>query len=116
MAKGVDASLSRIGIIKRAKDKWNQRTAIEKLKSSGKYDHIFDRIGIKPMSWNEEFSNLNFRQRNILIKGELIRTYDSLPNSVKTEIKEKFGLSTFSSKWFRLPSSDKKKLLKEILQ
>ena len=111
-----DTSLSRVGIIERAKDKWNSRSSSERLKCSNKYHHILVKIGAQPKPWDEEFSKLSFRQKNILIKGELIRTYDSLSNQEKTKIKEKLGLSTFSSKWFKLPPSDKRKLLLEILQ
>lgn len=114
MADALDTHLSQVDILERAKNKWNQRTSDDKIKCSIKYHHIFLKIGSQPKTWNVDFSNLDPRQKSILIKGELIRTYDALPNQIKTKIKEKYGLTTFASKWFRLPSCDKKKLLMEI--
>lgn len=111
MSAEIDKHLSRTTIIKRAKERWNARTRGERKRCGGKYRHIFH----APMTWFEDFNNLNPNQKNVLIKGELIRTYDSLPNSIKTEIKNSLGLSTFSSKWFRLSPSDKKKLLIHVL-
>ena len=116
MANVLDAHLSQVDIIERARHKWNQRSSVDKIRCSAKYCHIFSKMGFQPKTWDAEFSNLDSRQKNILIKGELIRTYDALPNQVKTKLKEEYGLTTFASKWFRLPPCDKKKLLMEIIK
>ena len=108
--------LSRKSIIDRARNRWNSKTKIEKIRSGHKYKHIFERLKIPTVDWNCEFSKLSKKQANILIKGELIRTYDSMPNKDKTYIKNCFGLSVFSSKWFRLPSCDKKILFNSVLK
>lgn len=108
--------LSRKSIVSRAKEKWDAKPSAEKVRSSRKYKHIFEKLHLPSVDWNNEFSKLSKSQTNILIKGELIRTYDSMPNREKTKIKNKFGLSSFSSKWFRLSPSDKKILLNSILR
>jgi hypothetical protein len=108
--------LSRDLIVKRAEEKWNSKAPSERIRSSHKYKHIFEKLNLPSVDWNNEFSKLSKSQTNILIKGELIRTYDSMPNREKTKIKNQFGLSTFSSKWFRLSPSDKKILLNSILK
>ena len=108
--------LSRETIVSKAREKWDAKTSTEKIRSSHKYKHIFDKLNLPLVDWNNEFSNLSKSQTNILIKGELIRTYDSMPNREKTKIKNQFGLSTFSSKWFRLSPSDKKILLNSVLR
>lgn len=108
--------LSHVEILKRAEKRWNNKSIEERKKSGRKYHHIFKRLNCPNISWDKEFSKLVKPQINILVKGELIRTYDSMPNSLKTNIKKKFGLSSFSSKWFRLSPSDKKILLNSILK
>ena len=108
--------LSRDCIVERAKEKWNSKTLSEKIRSSHKYRHVFEKLNLPSVSWNNEFSKLSKSQANILIKGEVIRTYDSMSNKDKTKIKNEFGLSAFSSKWFRLPSSDKRILLNSVLR
>lgn len=112
-----DISLSRTEIIERAEKRWDDRTSEGKIKKSNKYHHIINKIGSsnKLNPWTEKFSNLSQDQKRLLIRGELIRTYDSLSNQEKTKIKERLKLSTFSSKWFRLPPNDKKKILLKIL-
>jgi hypothetical protein len=107
--------LSHNSIVERAMNRWNSKTSTEKIRSSHKYKHIFEKLNIPSVNWDTEFSKLSKRQASILIKGELIRSYDSMPNIDKTKIKNKFGLSTFSSKWFRLPPTDKKILLNSVL-
>ena len=113
--KNTNDYLSRDLIVKRAEEKWNSKPSSERIRSSHKYKHIFDKLKLPSVEWDNEFSKLSSSQTNILIKGELIRTYDSMPNKEKTKIKNKFGLSTFSSKWYRLPPCDKKILLNSIL-
>ena len=108
--------LSHETIIERAKEKWNKKLSEEKIRCGRKYHHIFDKLNLPQVDWDNQFDELLKSQTNILIKGELIRTYDSMPNKDKTKIKENFGLSTFSSKWFRLPSCDKKILLNSVLK
>ena len=108
--------LSRESIVERAKEKWDSKTPNEKLRSSHKYKHVFDKLNLPSVDWSNEFSKLSKSQANILIKGELIRTYDSMPNKDKTKIKKEFGLSSFSSKWFRLPPSDKRILLNSVIR
>lgn len=108
--------LSRELIVKRAKEKWDAKPSVEKIRSSHKYKHIFERLKLPSVNWDNEFSKLSQSQINILVKGELIRTYDSMSNKEKTRIKNEFGLSQFSSKWFRLAPCDKKILLNSILK
>jgi hypothetical protein len=108
--------LSRDSIVERAKEKWDSKPSLEKLRSSHKYKHIFERLKLPSVEWDNEFEKLSKNQINILVKGELIRTYDSMSNKDKTKIKNEFGLSTFSSKWFRLPPCDKKILLNSIIK
>ena len=108
--------LSRESIVERARKRWDIKSPSEKIRSSHKYKHIFDKLNLSIVDWNNEFAKLSKNQVNILIKGELIRTYDSMSNKEKTKIKNDYGLSTFSSKWFRLSSHDKKILLNSIIR
>ena len=112
----INTILSHESIKKRAEEKWNSKSNTEKIRSGHKYRHIFEKLKLPSVDWDNAFSDLSNCQANILIKGELIRTYDSMPNRDKTRIKECFGLSSFSSKWFRLPSCDKKILLNSVLK
>ena len=112
----IDNILSHESIVKRARDKWDLKGSTERVRSGHKYHHIFEKLNLPSVDWDNSFDDLSKSQINILIKGELIRTYDSMPNKQKTRIKERFGLSCFSSKWFRLPSCDKKILLNSVLK
>ena len=107
--------LSYNSIKRRASDRWNNKTATERLHISSKYKHIFARYHLPANDWSNIFNELTSQQRNILLKGELIRTYDALANTDKTKIKNQFGLTHFSSKWFKLSPKDKKKLLNSVL-
>ena len=99
----------------RAKEHWDFKSEESRLKSGNKYNHIFIEKNISMCDWKNLFDFLSKQQQILLIKSELIRTYDALPNIDKTKIKKKFNLSTFASKWYKLPSSDKNKLLKFVL-
>lgn len=113
--ENIESIISNRTIKKRAKERWDSKTPYEKLRTSFKYKHIFLKHNLPSSDWSNCFSKLTRQQRNILIKGELIRTYDALANSGKTFIKNKFGLSHFASKWFKLSPQDKKTLLNSIL-
>ena len=102
-------------INKRAKEHWDYKSEESRIKSGNKYNHIFLSKKITICDWKDAFEYLSYPQQVLLIKSELIRTYDALPNIDKTKIKNKFNLSTFASKWYKLPSSDKSKLLKFVL-
>jgi hypothetical protein len=99
----------------RAKEDWDYKDIKSRTYCGHKYNHIFDNSKVKLTDWSETFDKLTKPQQNILIKGELIRTYDGLSNKDKTKIKYKFGLSTFSSKWYKLPPCDKKVLLEYVI-
>lgn len=99
----------------RAKEHWDYKDKRSRLKSSHKYRHIFKNKNVLLCSWDGMFDELSKPQQSLLIKSELIRTYDGLPNIDKTELKNRFKLSMFASKWYKLSSSDKSKLLKFVL-
>lgn len=107
--------LSRDSIINKAKEKWDNKKASDRLRSGSKYRHIFVKYNLPSNDWSVDFNKLNQHQKSVLLKGELIRQYDSLSNLDKTKIKRKFGLLHFSSKWFKLLPQDKKTLLNSIL-
>jgi hypothetical protein len=113
--ENVKSILSHTLIEKRASNKWNNKTVTERLNASLKYKHIFVKYHLAFNDWSNNFDELTSQQRNVLLKGELIRTYDALPNSCKTKIKKQLGLSSFSSKWFKLSPKDKKILLNSVL-
>ena len=115
MAMNRSNILSRDCIIERAKNKWNTKCREVRLMCGKKYRHIFDNLKLKTSPWENDFDHLEQSQKNILIKGELIRTYDNLPNSDKTTLKHFLGLEKFSGKWYKLTPSDKKILLNFIL-
>ena len=112
----VNDNLSHDVIAKRAEERWNTKDSISKIRSGRKYQHIFEKLNLPSVEWDNPFSELSKSQISILVKGELIRTYDSMDNQEKTTIKKRYGLSTFSSKWFRMPPCDKKILLKSVLK
>lgn len=99
----------------RAETKWNKKSTEERLKHSSKYKFLNSNLVKHLADWSNKFEDLSKIQQNILIKGELIRTYDALPNTEKTIIMRRLCLSSFSSKWYRLKSVDKKKLLNYVL-
>ena len=107
--------LSRTSVEKRASERWDSKTVTERLRTSSKYKHIFTKYHLPSNDWSNIFNELTSQQKNILLKGELIRTYDALANKDKTKIKNNFGLSHFSSKWFKLSPQDKKTLLNSVL-
>lgn len=108
--------LSIEAISERASAKWNTKTTEQRIKTSSKYRHIFSKYKLDKNDWSNQFSDLTKHQRNILLKGELIRTYDAMSNSDKSKIKIQFGLPNFASKWFKLDSKSKKILLTSILK
>jgi len=112
---GNENKLSKNPIKKKARERWDNKTPSERFRTSLKYKHIFVKYNLPSNDWSNCFNKLSKHQRNILIKGELIRTYDALPNVEKTIIKKRFGLSNFASKWFKLSPQDKKILLNAVL-
>jgi hypothetical protein len=107
--------LSHDTIVKKAEANWNSKDEKKRIHAGNKYKHVFLKFNLPENDWRNEFSELTQSQKNIIIKGELIRTYDGLSNHCKTSVKRHFGLSSFSTKWFTLPSADKKILLTSIL-
>ena len=99
----------------RAREHWDFKSEESRIKSGNKYKHIFDDKKLVLYDWKNIFDKLSKPQQVLLVKSELIRTYDALPNIDKTRIKNKFNLSIFASKWYKLPSSDKNKLLKFVI-
>lgn len=108
--------LDKAEIFANAKSKWNSKNIANKIKVGNKYQRFLGRLKIPINDWSNCFDDLTKPQQTIIIKGELIRKYDSLPNSDKTKIMRNFGLSVFSSKWYKLPSNDKKILLNHIIR
>ncbi len=106
--------LSRGAIVCRAEKNWNEKNEDNRISAGNKYKHIFKKFHMPENDWKNDFVGLSECQKSILIKGELIRTYDKLPNFKKTALKRSLGLSTFSTKWFKLPPGDKKILLTSI--
>ena len=111
----IEELLSSMRLTSEARRKWDLKCGGDKARCGLKYHHVFTRLGLDEMDWEGPFDSLSKSQRNILIKGELIRTYDGMSNSDKTDIKKRLGLSSFSSKWFKLLADDKKKLLNYVL-
>lgn len=107
--------LSHNVITNKAEEKWNSKDEGKRIRAGNKYKHVFKKFNLPENDWKNDFSELTQSQKNIIIKGELIRTYDGLSNHRKTKIKRHFGLSKFSTKWFTLLPSDKKILLTSIL-
>ena len=116
MDDNINNVLSHKTIVERTKNKWDLKPSNDKIRSGNKYRHVFEKLKLPSVDWDNPFSELSKNQMNILIKGELIRTYDSMSNKEKTKIKKQFGLSSFSSKWFRLQPCDKKILLNAVLK
>ena len=112
--KTISNILSKRAIVCRAEKNWNDKDENKRISASNKYKHIFKKFHMKENDWRNDFADLSENQQSILVKGELIRTYDGLSNFKKTALKRHFGLSTFSTKWFKLPPSDKKILLTSI--
>ena len=105
--------IDKVLIKRRAKSAWDELNPLEKLKNGKKYFHASD--GVRPIDWLCPFDVLSEKQKNILIKGELIRTYDCLLLSDKKKLTNEACLSTFQTKWYKMSSIDKQKLLNHIL-
>lgn len=101
-------------ISNRAKIKWNSKTPELRIKSGTKYRFVIEKFHKRVKDWSLDFDELNDFQRRILIKGELIRTYDSLSIEQKKKITLELHLSKLSWKWYKMPSEDKKILLKYV--
>ena len=112
MSKKLDNFISKEEILNRAKENWNGKTIQDKILKSRRYKHIFLENKMPLISWLKDFDELNQFQQNLLIKGEIIRTYNSLPNTYKAKLVLRWNLSKFSSKWHNLPYEDKINILK----
>lgn len=108
--------LNKNDILAHAKASWDKKSIDAREKAGRKYQHFLDKYNLPFTDWINDFDKLTKYQQNVIVKGELIRFYDSLPNKSKTHIMRSFGLSEFSSKWYKLPSVDKKKLLDYIVK
>lgn len=108
--------LDKSDILARAKLKWDKKSKINRIRSGSKYKHFFEKHRLQINDWANDFDDLTNNQQNVIVKGELIRTYDSLDNVLKTTIMRDFGLSEFSSKWYKLPCGDKKILLNYVIR
>ena len=109
-------TLDKAEILSHAKLKWDSKDNANRVRAGSKYQHFLDKFKLQTNDWVNDFENLSKPQQNVLIKGELIRIYDSLPNLSKTNIMREFGLSSFSSKWYKLPGKDKKTLLNYVIK
>lgn len=107
--------LSKTEIVARAKEKWDAKSERIRLMAGKKYQHIFDGLNLKTVYWGNKFDTLTHSQKSVLIKGELIRTYDKLSFHDKTIVKRIYGLEKLSNKWFKLAPKDKKLLLNSVL-
>lgn len=96
-----------------AKERWDGTPIEMREVVGGRYEHF---LKIKPSDWVQDFDKLAKKQQNVLIKGQLIRWYDSLSNKHKTKIMHTVGLSEFSSKWYRLSGENKRKLLSCVIE
>ena len=111
-----EKSLNKTEILARAKLKWDSKDNANRVRAGSKYQHFLAKYKLQTNDWTNDFEHLSKHQQNVITKGELIRTYDSLPNISKTNIMREFGLSLFSSKWYKLPSKDKKILLNYVIR
>ena len=103
--------LSSVRIMSLARNSWNGKSDNEKRKIARKYNHFFRDLGLSHRDWSNTFDMLTKPQRKVLFKRELIKVYDSLDNSIKSNIMKDIHLRKFSSKWFKMPSCDKRTLL-----
>jgi len=108
--------LNKIDILARAKLNWEKKNENARIRAGSKYKHFIKKHNLSVNDWSLDFDKLTKSQQNLIVKGELIRTYDLLPNINKTKIMRNFELSTFSSKWYKLPSEDKKILLNYVIK
>jgi hypothetical protein len=79
----IEDILDKKQIQERAAMRWNSFTPIERLRESKKYGHI---TAHGNAGWVLEFDYLDPPKQNILIKGELIRTYDKMLMSDKKKV------------------------------
>lgn len=115
MAVTLSEIFNKDAIEARARNFWDDKSSNARNKIGRKYNHLFIGAEDTLIPWDNNFNELLKVQKNLIVKGELIRTYDNLPNKDKTKLKNMFGLSVFSSKWFKLPSKDKELLLKFVI-
>ena len=108
----IEDILDKKQIRERASNRWDSFNPIERIRESRKYSHI---TNYRVSEWVSEFNFLDESKKNILIKGELIRTYDNMLLSDKKKLTNEAHLSKFETKWVKFSSVDKDKLLTYIL-
>ena len=109
----IEDILDKEQIRERAANKWNSFSPIERLKKSQKYNHLGP---FKNSEWVLDFDLLGQSKQNILIKGELIRTYDNMLISDRKKLTNEAHLSKFETKWVKFSPIDKEKLLNYVLE
>lgn len=99
-------------ILKRTEDDWDCKTFKEKKRKGKKFTYVCKLYNVKDNNWILPFNSLSSFQKSLLIKGEVIRTYNALPNKDKTILKNYWNLHKFATKWYNLLSVDKITILK----
>lgn len=110
----IEDILDKKQVVARAKSKWDCLTIPERMNKGRIYRHIAINDN-NLSSWVDAFDNLDKQHQNILIKSELIRTYDSMLMSDKRKLSSEANLSKFKTKWFKFTNEDKTKLLNHVL-
>ena len=110
----LDDLLIRNYVSQRTREKWDREGDEYKECRGAKYAHIFKNPN-NVLNWKVDFSELSRGQQSVLMKREIINTYDLLSHEEKKKLQDKLNLSRSPNKWFNLPPKDKKKILKVIL-
>ena len=61
-------TLSHETIVNKAKEKWNSKISADRIRCGRKYHHIFEKLNLPKVDWDNQFDDLSKSQINILIK------------------------------------------------
>ena len=111
MKKKLDDYVSLESIRKRAIENWDNKTVDEKRKKSERYKHVSEIYGYYGLKWNKSFLELNDFQQMVVMKAEIIRTYDMLNVYYRKVFNEYLGLEENAKKWHLLSFKSKNKIM-----
>lgn len=110
----LDDLLIRNYVSQRTREKWNNEDDENKEYRGLKYAHLFQKSN-NVLDWKVDYSDLTKGQQSLLMKREIINTYDLLSHEEKKKLQNQLKLSRSPNKWFNLPPRDKAKILKVVL-
>lgn len=95
---------------------WQMLPSIKKKQKSYKYNQVLTnqwRVD-STKNWSCKYIDLTVEQKRLLLKKELINTYNALSEDDKLLLEQYLNLDKAAKEWVSLSSDDKKKLIQLI--